>query len=245
MKLLLLVVNCYSYSFKNHMYLGNLTEVYIQNKFPQLYSKIKMKVPNINFTNDSVWADKVKKTKDFRWSKTLHYMNIDSCNNTGDIMDYCKSERCVYTGIINSTNVLKMIPNHETHFKFLLHFTQDINQPLHILGIYRGGNGMKVIRNKRGFNKTTNIHSIWDGEIPDFFIKNYYYYPNVTITDIVNYPDFLQDTIYNNLDFACHSVYNFKGDYIVFEDYFNETVVRGLFDNYFHLVVNTLNFIYN
>jgi hypothetical protein len=242
MRLLLLILNCHSYSFKNHRYLGNLTKVYIQNQFPKIYHKLPT---NLNFSDASVWADTVKNTKEFRWSKILHYMNIDTCNDTRDVMEYCKGERCVYTGILNSTNVLRMIPDDITHFKFLLHFLQDVNQPLHILGMHRGGNGINVVRNKGGHNKTINMHSLWDTEIPDFFIKNYQYYPKVKIVKITDYNSFLKDIIYNNLDIACSSVYVFKGNYILFEDYFKEMVVRSLFDNYFHLVVNTLNFIYS
>ncbi|MCJ1249657.1 hypothetical protein MMC30_006883 [Trapelia coarctata] len=47
--------------------------------------------------------------------------------------------------------------------KFLLHFIGDIHQPLHTEAGERGGNGIPVLFNK----KHTNLHSIWDTEMPE------------------------------------------------------------------------------
>jgi S1/P1 Nuclease len=46
--------------------------------------------------------------------------------------------------------------------KFLIHFIGDIHQPLHTENESKGGNGIPVLFG----NKTTNLHSVWDTEIP-------------------------------------------------------------------------------
>lgn len=47
--------------------------------------------------------------------------------------------------------------------RFLLHFIGDIHQPLHTDGLYGGGNGIHV---HFGDHKT-NLHAIWDTQIPN------------------------------------------------------------------------------
>ncbi|KAL7754354.1 hypothetical protein RI367_000335 [Sorochytrium milnesiophthora] len=60
--------------------------------------------------------------------------------------------------------------------KFLVHFVQDLHQPLHLSGRDRGGNGAKAIftmkdvkkltaRTPRGPAGSTNLHTIWDTSI--------------------------------------------------------------------------------
>jgi hypothetical protein len=45
--------------------------------------------------------------------------------------------------------------------KFLLHLIGDLHNPLHVEGLAKGGNGIKVLFGGRG----TNLHFLWDFEI--------------------------------------------------------------------------------
>jgi hypothetical protein len=209
-----------------------------------IYKEVVSNLQNTTFSEASVWADKVKNTKKYRWSKPLHYMNINECLPQNNPITYCEKRHCIYTGISNFTKNLKFIPSNEEDLKFLLHLAQDMNQPLHLFGLYRGGNQYKIIRNKNGFNKTTNLHALWDNEIPDFYIKNYNYTPQVKLVEITDYNMFLDDIISSNIGIACKYVYNFTDDYVIFKDYFKKEAIEQLFDNYFFLIVNTLRYIY-
>ena len=53
----------------------------------------------------------------------------------------------------------------DTALRFLVHFIGDLHQPLHIGGMDLGGNAIKVDWMKRW---QTNLHSVWDDDMPDF-----------------------------------------------------------------------------
>jgi hypothetical protein len=56
------------------------------------------------------------------------------------------------------------------HLKMLVHFMGDLHQPLHIgLADDKGGNDFQV----RWFNDGTNLHSVWDYKMLDFYEMSY------------------------------------------------------------------------
>ena len=216
-----------SYSYKTHGYLGELVKETLSS---ERYSSLLNSIGVSDLKQASIWADKVKRTKKYSFTRTLHYMNIDSCEITPKELQ----TTTIYTAIMeltgnpNKTDLFKEVPSAEK-IKFLLHFLQDISQPLHSYGKGRGGNLIKVIRNKNNRNKTTNLHSLWDAEIPQTFVSSGKYIPtilNVTLIEVINF----------NLKISCGYIYNFKDSYIVFEDYYREDIVKEMFDNYISLV---------
>jgi hypothetical protein len=131
----------------------------------------------------------------------------------------------------------------EDLLKFLIHFLQDFNQPMHLLGYQRGGNDLKIVVNHKNRNKTTNLHNLWDNIIPEYYTKFYFKKNQIEIP--VSY-ETIQEVIYRilnrNLPISC-LIYP-KTEYIIFEEYFNKEQLKSLFNNYIEITVLILRLIY-
>jgi hypothetical protein len=242
------IQGCVSFSYYTHGILGEMTKTYISEHYPQQFNKISNVTRNASFTEMSIWADKAKRTKEWSWTRKLHYIDILECNLENDIEKiidkYCEN-KCITNALTNFTNNLQTQPFTIENFKFLLHFTQDFNQPMHLYGVYRGGNSLKVIRNKKGRNKTTNYHFLWDSEIPEYYIKNYNYKPSIQIVNfnsIDDYTKYIYSILKINMKMPCTN--GFLDEYIIFEKYFNEESMNILFNNYMSMIINTFLFLF-
>ncbi len=240
--LMITVVN--GYSFKTHRYLGDLTDKYLSKYEPETYDKI-INILDDNIQSVSTWADSIKRTQKYIWTKPLHYIDILECrkNYTKEIVDkYCEN-KCIYSMIENITNILK--DKSENIYKlskvellkFLIHFIQDFNQPMHLLGYTRGGNDLKIIVNHHNRNKTTNLHYIWDSLVPEYYISNF----NYNFDKKIKSKDILK-ILNENIKISCNNYPILN--YIIFENYFNKNNVEILFENYMILIINTLLEIY-
>lgn len=241
----------YCFGFNTHRHLGELTENALDSS---ILHKIKAIIGNESLYNASIWADQVKYTKEYYWSKQLHYLDIQECplsKLTDAIVNkYCKN-KCIFAALMNFTSILKnsdKIGSGEGYsLKFLLHFMQDFNQPMHLLGYSHGGNGDTLIVSRNGRNRTINLHAFWDTYIPEYFIKNYEYKYNgkvTKITDMSEYKEFLMNILDMNQKLAC-KVYPGKQQYIIFEEYYKAEILVMLFDNYLTLAISTFKFIFN
>ena len=228
--LLLNLVRCYN--SKVHGHLANLLPDVLSKT---AYSRTIGVLNGTSLYEASIWADKIKRTKKYAFTRTMHYINIDGCSVTLDEIPYTKSGT-IYEAITELTTGNGDRFSHLTdkeRLMFLIHFLGDISQPLHVIAKDRGGNSVKIIRNKNGRNSTTNLHTLWDSEIPQTLLSSGLYTPtlkNVSLINIVNF----------NLKVGCNHVYNFEDGYILFEDYYKENIVREMFDNYISLCVSYL-----
>lgn len=242
------------YAYKTHSFLGNYLENYLNKYHNNVYIKVKDLIHNESFYNISTWADKIKQNNNYKWSKPLHYIDIDInfCNKSlsTDFDIYCNNN-CIYTGILNMTNDLKYNNNYDINdyekFKFLIHFLQDLNQPMHLLGIYRGGNDYHLEIEKDGKIHKSNLHTFWDSIIPEFYLHNYNYtYSNLknykNISSIFDYNNLLKLILLNNFNTTCQLPIS---KYIVFKKYFNKVIVESLFDNYMTISLHTLFYLFN
>lgn len=217
LNLLPLTVRTFSYGV--HRYLGNSLGDFLGIHNPELHYTILKTLEGTSMGEASIWADIVKRKPEWSWTRNLHFSNIAECN----------TNTLNHTGIVNS---LVSCP-HADRFTnkqllmFKLHLLQDISQPLHLSDKFRGGNSFKIIRNKNGRNKTTNLHSLWDKEIPWTLIKSGYKLPeryNVSILDVVN----------RNLNANCDWIFP-NSSYILYEDYYNSKFIKQCFDDFINL----------
>ena len=194
-------------------------------------------------TKISTWADTIKRKPEFRWTQTLHYIDLEACprskyngklrhNSEDPIVSVCHNN-CIYTAILNMTNDLKYnrkFITHEqtvTNIKLLIHFLQDLFQPMHTFGAHhtRGGNSWKIkVVLPSGKTKTTNMHTLWDSILPEYYIKHFD--PRVTATEhrrqfsnIYQFEDYLKDEMLVVLSVACGAADKVKGNTISFDDY--------------------------
>lgn len=248
----------YGYGYKMHGHLGELTDGYLKKFEPTLYNKVIELFDGQSISSISSWADKVKRTKKYSWTKELHFIDILECNKekyTKDIIDKYCNNNCIVSALQDFTNSIKYnlkyeyIVNEDIKLtnvellKFLIHFIQDFSQPMHLLGYDRGGNSFNVNMFIDGRNRTSNLHYIWDSMLPEYFIDNHVYnFPNKKIMRPDDYYNLLESVLNDNIHISC-MIYP-DSHYIIFNDYFNEDYFLKLFDNYHSLVVGTLKYIF-
>jgi S1/P1 Nuclease len=258
------------YAFKSHTFLGSIADIYLSKNYPEIYQKITDDLQGNSIANISTWADKVKMRRP--WTKKLHYIDILECKTkiNEDIVDKYCSKGCIVNTIIDYTLKLKdnlhnfqnkllnfqsnlneivkhphPEPNREEKLKFLIHFMQDFNQPLHLLGYDKGGNNMKIIVNRNKRNRSTNMHELWDEIIPEYYIKfDFKDKVNFKVNDNDNIRDLIYKTLNVNLKIACKIYPTPNTTYIIFEDYYNEEYIHKLFNNYLTMIVNIMKYIY-
>jgi hypothetical protein len=261
MRLFVLISFICCYAYKSHTFLGFIADEYLSTNEPIIYNKITTQLNGQTIASVSTWADKVKQKQ--QWSKKLHYIDILECNKdnyTDKIVDKYCGKGCIVNTIIDYTLQVKQLnnlliiqdnsykpkepPTNEEKLKFLIHFIQDFNQPMHLLGYDNGGNKMEIIVNRNGRNRTTNMHAFWDQIIPEYYIKNYYKYNDTKIANNnLNVHQLVYIVLNKNMKIGC-KVYP-KTNYIKFESYFNENNLHELFDNYLFMMVNIMKIIYN
>lgn len=248
-----------AYFSQTHNYLGHKLSIEIQNN-TSLYNKLVNYINVKDLGYMSSWADRIKNGNNYKWAKHHHYIDLpgDQCQKKitkNYIYNLCKND-CIYTSFLNMTNDLKYNKNYvrniTEHLYFLIHFFQDFHQPMHIYGDYRGGNDMYIILNY--FNKSlkTNVHSLWDKYIPEYYIKNTKAIKTTLDTldttklkDITDFEKYMLSHLQKLFDIACNVTTIFKtSNKIIFTEYYNENIIRQLFEYYFTFSINVLQFIF-
>lgn len=251
--LILSLINiAHSYGAIGHKFLGSCTEKYLKKHEPLILNKINTITNKESFKDLSVWPDRIKNQKKYQWTKPLHYIDILECKNhyTKDLIEHYCENRCITSAILELAHNFTEINTRES-LSFLIHFIQDFNQPLHLKGDYKGGNKCKVILNRNGRNKTTNLHYLWDSDLPNNFIKtnNFNCLNEVVLENIKNDDDFykmLISVLDANIQISCKYIYKSSCPiYISFEEYYDESIMYQLFDNYMYLIINTLKYLLN
>jgi hypothetical protein len=116
--------------------------------------------PGESIADVSTWADDYR--RDHRESGPWHYINIPITEPRYD-SKFVPEEGCVVTKIDEFRKILAdtKAPRAERAkaLKFVIHFVQDMHQPLHVgHRADRGGNDTQV----QFFDRGTNMHSLWD-----------------------------------------------------------------------------------
>jgi len=183
-------------------------------------------------------------SRQWQWSRSLHYINIPNWNCQYVPMRDCLHDRCIEGALKNYSR--RIVDSNNDYIQqqqalfFLVHFIGDIHQPLHTgFSGDLGGNTVK------GFflnsTKLTNLHSIWDVDIIDARIRrhfqsnvNHYFDYLLNLSNnqsfVVNetYTDY-QIWIKESVDFVCQQVYldddnirlNVSKNFTLGENYFN------------------------
>lgn len=250
---------CFGYYKKTHRYLGESLSGYLnENTDSSFIVNVNRLIHLSEFGISSIWADQVKKTREFAWSAPLHYIDIDKCGEKSlDLESYCNN-RCIYTAILNMTNTLldtkhTDIETSRQSLKFLIHFLQDLHQPLHLNAWFRGGNSWKISLKKGSRLINTNFHTLWDSYIPEYYIKTYnpllQYVnndlENTYINGILDYQRYLYKHIVKLSNTTCKITFTGQHE-IDFDKYFAEhfDIIKLMFELYMEVSVKTLLFIF-
>jgi hypothetical protein len=168
LNLLFIIGNVFSFYKTGHEIIGSIVDELLEDSAKNnIYNLLQN-----NVQNTSSWADsdKVRKNKEYSWSVKLHFLVTDDSPDKGicQINSFKTSERNLFSALTNYTQRLIVNRGDQESLKFLIHFYQDLFEPLHMSGVYRGGNDYPVIFNKR----KTSLHQVWDSLIIENTINN-------------------------------------------------------------------------
>jgi hypothetical protein len=126
--------------------------------------------------NIATWADSYRYTDEGAFSSPLHYIDALDTPPLNCNVDYerdCPEEGCIVSAIANYTRRVTganvPITEKQKALKWVIHFLGDVHQPLHVENLEVGGNGINVTFG----GVHTNLHHIWDSNIPEKLIGGY------------------------------------------------------------------------
>ena len=116
--------------------------------------------PGESLADASQWADDVRIQR--RASGPWHYVNVPITEPSFDDR-FCPPRGCVVSKVEEFARVVAdpttPLEQRRVALRFLVHFVQDLHQPLHVGDRGdRGGNDLQV----RFFGRGSNLHHVWD-----------------------------------------------------------------------------------
>jgi hypothetical protein len=226
----ILFIECNSFGFKFHTFLGEKLDEYMKFKNETMYKEILKTLDGQTFRQVSTWADKVKSNIKYQWTKELHYVDVEECGKINNLENYSG-------GLYKTIEYLKMHSyKNLTAFEnlaLLIHLTQDLFQPLHSFGAFRGGNDKKILLKRKNQNSKglkINYHQLFDSFLPEFYIvNNRFSFYNKTFENIL-------EIIQKNVDFCCKKI-NWNNEVIYLEDYYYYIGGNIYYDNLISLYI--------
>lgn len=253
------------FSKTTHSYLGKSSDAYLIKYEPELYNKINKVLNGQTISSVSSWADSIKRSKKYYWTKTFHYIDILECRkgiyDTVAIDRYCKGS-CIISALYSFVEELKsrqkdnkcesgkyifgrgQVLSDEDLLKFIIHFIEDFAEPMHLLGYERGGNNLKLkVKMPNGKIKKCSLHQLWDSLLPEYYTKIFNPLFDYDVSKPINYTSFVEQKLNDNVHIAC-LVYPRSTDIIVLEEYFNKEYLDTLFKNYHDMSLGTFKYIF-
>lgn len=132
-----------------------------QRLTPQALAAVRALLePGESLADASLWADEVRRQRPE--SGPWHYINVPITAETVD-RARCSDEGCVLSAIDDMRKTLANpqapLEKRREALRFLVHFVQDLHQPVHVGDRSdRGGNDLQV----QFFRKGSNLHRVWD-----------------------------------------------------------------------------------
>ena len=128
------------------------------------------KCPARTIEQAAVWPDCIKTLGDrFSYAFSWHFVDVDVCQPF-DLKTPCAGGNCVTSQIARDQRLLadrSLNPRERLMaLAFLVHFVGDLHQPLHAAE-RDGDQGGNKLRIHYGAIPHTNLHSAWDGYLPD------------------------------------------------------------------------------
>lgn len=152
-----------------HRAVGEIAEKYLNKKTEKEISKL-LNGHSLAFVAN--YGDDIKSDRKYDSYGPSHYVNFPfgekyedhPKNEKGDIIQAINT--CI--SVLKNENSTK--EDKVFNLKMLVHFMGDLHQPLHIgLADDKGGNDFQV----RWFSDGTNLHTVWDYKMIDFYEMSY------------------------------------------------------------------------
>lgn len=137
-----------------------IAEIAWSQMTPETRSQVRQLIGD-DFVESSVWPDLIVRER--RATAPWHYVNFPANATSYDPERDCKNDNCAVAQVLKFSRILadrQLINSIRAEaLKFLIHFVQDIHQPLHAAyASDRGGNQLWV----RIDGLTERLHGWWD-----------------------------------------------------------------------------------
>jgi len=150
-----------------HRIVGEIADSYLTKKARKAIEEI---LGNESIAMASNWADFTLSAPHNMYPGSWHYINIPPGQTESEVMSILAADTgSVYTRINFLTAELKNKNlSHDlqvTYLRLLIHFVEDIHQPLHTgRQEDKGGNSIKLT----WMGNSTNLHTLWDSQLINF-----------------------------------------------------------------------------
>lgn len=154
-----------------HQTVAYLAQHYVSNTTAHWAQAILNDTSSSYLANIATWADSYRYTAEGEFSASFHYIDALDTPPTSCNVDYerdCPPEGCIVSAIANYTRRVsspaELDPLQVNYaLRWIVHFSGDIAQPLHVENYEIGGNGVAVTFD----GNETNLHAVWDTYIPE------------------------------------------------------------------------------
>jgi hypothetical protein len=173
--LLLIGTACLGWGEVGHRTAGVIATKYLTEKTTAAVADL---LGDRTVATAGTWADELRKDKSYDWAKPLHYINLPMDAKEIDLARDCPpgeggTGECVLGAINRFSDVLRDSQAAQAQkseaLKFLIHFIEDLHQPLHVsYAKDRGGNMITLsFLGKTG----ANLHRVWDTDMIEQRVK--------------------------------------------------------------------------
>ncbi len=145
---------------------------------PPVAAEVERLLGGASMAEAAVWADSARDQPDWEWTWRLHFINVPDGAFELDLDRDCPAlgcdsappggpARCCVVGALEHYLEILADPRRDdasraTALRFVLHFTADLHQPLHVSRASdRGGNEIEL----RFFGEPMDLHDVWDRAI--------------------------------------------------------------------------------
>lgn len=156
-------LNVFGWGQKGHDTVAYIAECHLT---PATKTAVEQLLDGKSIVYYSNWLDNASHTPEYAYTKTWHYKNIDAdktyesapINKDGDIVEAINKQIAILSSADSSKEEKRL------SVIMLVHFLGDIHQPMHMgRASDRGGNSHRV----SFFDRSSNLHSIWDSSLPE------------------------------------------------------------------------------
>lgn len=171
----------------------SVAEIARTQLLPQVAATIQDLLSDMDIVDAANWPDQIKSDPKWKHASTYHYMGISDGSEyfrqLASLSPSAQKLGDVLRGLVKAEDVLRDSGSTKDEkawaLGFMVHFMGDLHQPLHTgRPEDKGGNAVTL----KYFNKSTNLHAVWDSGIITAILKP----PPRTLPDTLKFIDQLR-----------------------------------------------------
>lgn len=160
---LLISTTAFGWGQKGHDVTAAIAERHLTRRAAQHVARVLEGLSPVYWSN---WLDNASHTPEYARTKTWHYLNVEE----GQTFDQARRipEGDVLRAVTELTAELKaggLAPEEEAvKLRMLIHLVGDMHCPMHLGRLSDLGGNRRAVQ---FFGRTTNLHSVWDTDLPE------------------------------------------------------------------------------